>query len=86
MPESTPDEAEMRAVQRRQRFGFALAGLVSAGFTLLIVLMALFPQLLAAPLLPGRALSVGLCAAFLFSLLTVAVMGIYVRRRTAGGG
>ena len=70
------------AIRKRQRFGFALAGLVTAGYAALILLIAFLPEILARPVAPGRALTNGLLWGIVYSLSTIVVMGVYVRHRT----
>lgn len=70
------------AIRRRQRFGFALAGLVSAGFSVIVLLMAFWPVVLSRPVIAGHAMTHGLFWGLLFALLTIVAMGLYVRHRT----
>jgi len=77
------EQPALGEIRKRQRFGFVLAGLISGGYALLILLIAFMPELLARPVVPGRVLTHALSWSFLFALLTVAAMGLFVRHRTA---
>lgn len=85
-PQHHPDDVRLRAlIDARHRFTFSLSGVVVIIYTLIILLMAFLPDVLAVPVRPRSAVSSGLLASFLFVMLTFAVMGIYVRRRTGDG-
>lgn len=73
-------------IRRRQRFGFALAALVSSGYAVIVLLIAFMPEMLARPVGPGRALTHGLLWGIAFALFTVAAMGVFVRHRNVVDG
>jgi uncharacterized membrane protein (DUF485 family) len=76
------DPSAAAGIRRRLRFSFALAGLISTAYALLVLAMAFEPGLLALPVAAGRATTWGLLSGIGFALLTVAGMGIFVRHRT----
>jgi len=77
--------ADIHAIRKRQRFGFVLVGLVTAGYAALVLLIAFLPDVLARPVGPGRALTHGLLWGMVFAVSTIVAMGLYVRHRTGSG-
>ena len=80
------DGTAVDRIRRRQRFGFALAALVSVGFAVIVLLIAFMPEMLARPVGAGRALTHGLLWSIVFVLFTVAAMGVFVWHRNVLDG
>ena len=70
-------------IRNRRRFGVILAGIVTAAYAVIVLLIAFLPDVLARPVAAGRALTHGLLWSIAFALLSVAAMGLFVRHRTA---
>jgi len=72
-----------RLVRQRQRLQLLLALILICGYLGLILAMAFAPSLLAVTTRPGGNITGGLYWSFLYSLVTLLIMGIYVWWRTS---